>query len=99
MPLILQFEFADGSKEIIKIPVEIWRYDTREISKVFVFEKELKQVVLDPYRETADTDTENNMFPRQYVPTRFEMFKQKKSTRSSRKSNGANPMQRAKKKK
>jgi aminopeptidase N len=98
MPLILEFEFTDGSKERQKIPAEIWRYNTEEVSKVFVFEKELKQVVLDPYRETADTEIENNRFPRQYIPSRIDMFKSKKSTRSSRKSDGTNPMQESRKK-
>lgn len=97
MPIILQFEFMDGSQEIKKIPAEIWRFGEDEINKVFVFEKELKKVTVDPYRETADTDIENNIFPRQYIPSRFEMFKSQDSRRR-RRSNGPNPMQQAKKK-
>ena len=98
MPLIIEFTFKDDSKVIKKIPAEIWRYNTDEISKVFAFEKEVKKVALDPFRETADTEIENNIFPRQYIPTRFEMYKSRNSGRRSR-YRGSNPMQEAKKKK
>ncbi|MCB9080418.1 MAG: M1 family metallopeptidase [Lewinellaceae bacterium] len=76
MPIILQFEFTDGTTEIQRIPAEIWRLDNEKVSKVFAFAKPLQRVTLDPYAETADTDTENNQFPRQLAPSRFELFKQ-----------------------
>ncbi len=74
MPLILQFEYADGSTEEHRIPAEIWRYDNEEISKIFVSEKELVGVVVDPFLETADTDRSNNYFPPRKEATRFELF-------------------------
>ena len=49
MPLILQFSFADGTTELIKVPAEIWRKDDKNVSKVFIFKKEVTGVVLDPY--------------------------------------------------
>jgi len=74
MPIILELVYKDGTSEIHHIPAEIWRYNSEEISKVFVCEKELKEVVLDPYLETADTDRNNNFFPSRTEPTRFELY-------------------------
>lgn len=91
MPLILEFQFEDGTKEIQRIPAEIWRLNNQKISKVFAFDKSLKQVVLDPNLETSDVDTENNYYPRQVEPSRFELFKSRAGGRG--KSQGENPMQ------
>ncbi len=63
MPIILELTYTDGSKEERKIPAEIWRFGD-ETSKVFILDKELKGVKLDPNELTADTDTENNTWPR-----------------------------------
>jgi len=95
MPVILRFTFEDGSQEIRRIPAEIFRLNDRKISKVFVFAKPVNSVELDPYQETADTDLENNHFPRKTVPSRFELFKQSGSGRWGG-SAGQNPMQKAK---
>jgi len=95
MPIILEFEFKDGSTEVLHIPAEIWKMGRKNISKMFHFEKEVKSVTLDPYIETADTDTNNNFWPPMSQPTRFELYKQG----SRRSGGGSNPMQKAKKKK
>ncbi|MFN3875880.1 MAG: hypothetical protein ACK4L7_08220, partial [Flavobacteriales bacterium] len=76
MPLILEWEYADGTKEIDRIPAEIWR-TSDEISKVFVKRKEAKGVTLDPFLETADCDLSNNSWPPRMVPTRFDVFKER----------------------
>ena len=89
MPVILEFEYADGSKETHRIPAEIWKMNYKEVSKVFMSEKELVRVVLDPTLETADIDRSNNYWPARQQPTRFELFKSKDY-------NSENPMQRAK---
>ncbi|ELR68125.1 Zn-dependent aminopeptidase [Fulvivirga imtechensis AK7] len=78
MPVIVEFTFKDGTKTTEKIPAEIWRYNEEEATKVFVFDKEVTNIVLDPKLETADTDVENNIFPRQEVPSEFDQFKDKK---------------------
>lgn len=88
MPLILRFDFTDGTNEVIRIPAEIWRRTGEEVSKVFSFKKEVSAIRLDPFLETADTDFSNNSWPKQPQPTRFELFKQRES--------GENPMQRQK---
>ena len=88
MPLIVEFEYMDGTKEINRIPAEVWKSRNNKISKVFIKKKEVKQITLDPLLETADTDTENNYFPERKQPSRFELFKNKDFPRE-------NPMQRA----
>ena len=74
MPIILELKYTDGTSEIHHIPAEIWRYNASKVSKVFVSEKELQEVILDPYLETADTDRDNNYFPARNEPSRFEMY-------------------------
>jgi len=89
MPLILEFTFEDGSKEVRRIPAEIWRMYEDKVSKVFIFDKVLTSVRLDPFLETADTDLDNNSWPTEIQPTRYQIFKQQNSNRE-------NPMQRQK---
>jgi Peptidase family M1 domain len=90
-PLIVELQYADNTKEVHKIPAEIWRMGDRKVTKVFKTNKELKQVVLDPYLETADVDVSNNYFPPKPQMSRFEIFKNKQGQ-----AGGENPMQRAK---
>ncbi len=75
MPLIVQFEFEDGFKEIKRIPVEIWTKNHNEVTKVFKFSKEVKSITLDPYRETADVDMKNNYWPRKTERIYFKVQK------------------------
>ncbi|MTI41978.1 M1 family metallopeptidase [Fulvivirga lutimaris] len=77
MPIIVEFTFADGTKTIEKIPAEIWRKNEKEVSKVFYFDKEVTNVVLDPNLETADTDVSDNVFPRKREVSKFDEFKGK----------------------
>ena len=93
MPLIIEFQFADGTSEIERIPAEIWRKNESQVTKVFVKEKEVVRFVLDPMRETADIDESSNYWPRQYQPTRFELFKGAGGVRGA--SSGDNPMKKA----
>lgn len=77
MPIIVEFTFADGTKTIEKLPAEIWRKNEKEITKVFYFDKEVTNVVLDPNLETADTDVSDNVFPRKKEVSKFDAFKEK----------------------
>ncbi|MBK8443448.1 MAG: M1 family metallopeptidase [Sphingobacteriales bacterium] len=76
MPLIVQLNYTDGSSELLRIPAEIWAQNNERVSKVFVSNKTLSGLVLDPYLETADTDTDNNYYPPRIIPSRFELFKE-----------------------
>ena len=87
MPIIVGFEFADGTKEKIHIPAEIWKMGQDEVSKVFFFEKEVIAIRLDPNLETADV---NNFWPPRMVPTRFELYKSKSRGKSENKMQRAN---------
>ena len=91
MPIILQFQFVDGTSEDHYIPAEIWRRNHEKVSKVFITEKEIQQIVLDPYLETADVDTGNNYFPPRTQLNRFELYQRNRS----RWGGGENPMQRS----
>ena len=94
MPVILQFEYEDGTTEVKKIPAEIWRFG-ETVKKSFVLDKKVVDIVLDPFLETADVDVSNNAMQPSSSPTRFELFKRRQGPRGS--SRGENPMQRAKK--
>ncbi len=96
MPLIIKFEFVDGSEEIQRIPAEIWRRNNEEVSKVFMFAKEVKQITLDPLYETADCDYNNNYWPSKQEPSRFQLYKSRYGRNYS---GGSNPMREAQKKK
>ncbi len=90
MPIILKFEYKDGTDEFIRIPVEIWRMDASKVTKVFPTKKEVAKIILDPFLETADIDRSNNAYPKgEDIPNRFEAFKRKKMQRTNE-----NPMQR-----
>ena len=78
MPIILKFNYADGSHEVQRIPAEIWRYNHENVSKLFVTEKEITSINMDPFMETADADMSNNDWPRQIVKSRFRIYKDKK---------------------
>jgi hypothetical protein len=77
MPVILEWTYKDGSKEIERIPAEIWRINETTISKVFVKEKEVTQVILDPLKETSDINTSDNVFPRVAEVSKFDELKKK----------------------
>lgn len=77
MPVILQFNYRDGSSEIKRIPAEIWRQNEVEVTKVFVLDKELENVVLDPFKETADVNEVNNHYPPKEIPSDFQKYQEK----------------------
>lgn len=89
MPIILEFTFVDNSTEKVHIPAEIWKMNYKNVSKLFIFEKELKEINLDPNLETADVDRSNNYWPPRIEKNRFTLFKEKQMQRE-------NEMQRAK---
>ncbi|MBK8819535.1 MAG: M1 family peptidase [Saprospiraceae bacterium] len=92
MPIVYKKIFEDGTEEIVRIPAEIWKMGDKEVTKVEKSDKKIISFILDPFLETADIDTQNNYFPRVMLPTRFEIYKNKKSERTE-----LNPMQKAKK--
>jgi hypothetical protein len=77
MPVIIEWTYKDGSKEVEKIPAEIWRFNEQQVTKVFVKDKEVANVMIDPEMETADINLEDNIFPKAPQPSRFDEFRKK----------------------
>ncbi|BDY04372.1 M1 family metallopeptidase [Ferrimonas sp. YFM] len=80
MPIILELSYDDGSIEPLILPAEIWVKNAKKVTKMLVrpMEKRLISVVVDPHWQTADTNVDNNHYPRQILPSRLELFKEKK---------------------
>jgi len=76
MPIIVQFTYKDGSSERKVYPAQIWRYNDKEVTKVFSASKELSKITIDPQQETADVDSSNNNWPKE-SKNQFEKFKSK----------------------
>lgn len=96
-PLIIQFNYEDGTKEIERIGAYIWRKNEKEVTKTFLKSK-VASIVLDPYKETADINEKNNTWNVKAEPARFEMFKAKTGAAVRGQSSGQNMMQRSKSK-
>ena len=76
MPIIVEFTYKDGSKEKKMYPAEIWRFNDKEVTKVFSSSKQIESIMVDPDLETADVDMSNNSFPRE-KGDKFDKFKDK----------------------
>jgi len=74
-PVIIEWTYKDGTKEIEKLPAEIWRRNENEVTRVFSKDKEVTSIVIDPKAATADVNITNNMFPKKAEPTKFEQLK------------------------
>jgi hypothetical protein len=96
MPIIIEWTYKDGTKEIERIPAQIWRKNEKSVTKTFMKDKEVASIKLDPYKETADIDESNNVFGNIKEPSKFKLFKQKQNVIPAP---GINPMQKAKEKK
>ncbi len=79
MPIIVEFTFKDGTKDLQRIPAQVWRKNENKISKVFYFDKEVESITLDPMKETADVDESNNLWNKEMAPSKFDLFKLKKT--------------------
>lgn len=77
MPVIIEWTYKDGTKELEKIPAEIWRINEQKVTKVFVKDKEVTNVMIDPNLETADVNIEDNIFPKVQRDSKFDQFKKK----------------------
>ena len=89
MPVIIELHYKNGKKETRRFPVQSWQQNNESITKMLMTDKEVTKIVLDPRLETADTDTSNNVFPREIKKSRFQLFKE----RTNRRSGQPNPMQ------
>ena len=98
MPIIIEWTYSDGSKEVSRIGVNVWRKNENKVVKTFIKNKEVVAIKLDPYRETADINEKNNTWPGMDTePSKFKLFINKSEQGRNRRNNsgGSNPMQRA----
>ena len=77
MPIIVEFTYADGTKERETYPAQVWRLNDKEISKAIASEKEIVSILVDPDLETADVDTTNNSWSKEVKDSDFDKFKNK----------------------
>ncbi|MEZ5979369.1 MAG: M1 family metallopeptidase [Planctomycetota bacterium] len=81
-PVVLRLELADGTSEELRIPAEIWRRNSEEVTTLAVTPSPVVRVVLDPHEETADCDTSNNEWPPRVKESRFQLFKREREERN-----------------
>lgn len=97
MPVIVEWTFKDGSKEVDRVPVSVWKLNEQKFTKVFIKDKEVTAIRIDPMRETADIDESNNLWPVKEMPSKFNLFRLGGGPVRGA-SAGGNSMQRAQKK-
>ncbi|HMG68291.1 MAG TPA: M1 family metallopeptidase, partial [Chitinophagaceae bacterium] len=95
MPIIIEWTYKDGTKEVDRIPAQVWRLNEKKVTKVFVKDKEVASIKLDPMRETADIDESNNSWGSIPEPTKFQLFKAKQAAARGQTQGGINPMQKS----
>jgi hypothetical protein len=78
-PLVLEITLASGKKYVERVPAEVWRYSPKKITKLVITDEPMVSLTQDPYWETADTDVNNNSWPRKLVPSRLELFKSQRN--------------------
>jgi len=77
MPIIAELNFEDGTKEVHKFPVQIWRRNNTTAKRVFATEKKVVKIQLDPKLETADIDVTNNTWPKEEAVDKFSEIEKK----------------------
>ena len=75
MPIIVEYSYADGSKERVTYPVQVWRKNPQFVTKRIVSNKEIVKVVIDPKAKTADVNLSNNSWPKEELKSDFDKFK------------------------
>jgi hypothetical protein len=77
MPIIVEWTFEDGTKEVDRIAVQVWRKNENKVVKTFMKDKKVVSIKLDPMRETADINEGNNVWPvSTATPSKFQLYKQ-----------------------
>ena len=77
MPIIVKYNFIDGSSDLVKYPAEIWRKNDQIVQKIITTDKQIKSVVLDPDFVTSDIEIGNNIWPKKENLSEFDQFKSK----------------------
>jgi hypothetical protein len=77
MPIIVELQFEDGTSENHTFPAQIWRRNNETSKRVFATNKKVVKIQLDPKLETADIDTNNNVWPSAAVKSKFDELEKK----------------------
>ena len=72
MPIPLEITYEDGNKELIRIPVEIWRKNPRKTKWLKRSKIKITQAIIDPFWEIGDTEIENNYYPTRLIQARLK---------------------------
>ena len=72
MPIPLELTYEDGTKELIRIPAEVWRKNAYRVKWLKRSKLKITQAIVDPYWETGDVDIENNYYPSRLIPARLK---------------------------
>jgi len=72
MPIPLELTYEDGTKELIRIPVEVWRKNSSKAIWLKRSKLKITQAIIDPYWEIGDTQIENNYYPTRLIPARLK---------------------------
>ncbi len=86
MPIILEIEYFNGSKETRHFPAEIWRQYSDSVSKLLITREPIRTLRIDPHLQTADVNLANNTYPPEIQKSRFKLTNEKLDK---------NPMQKA----
>jgi hypothetical protein len=73
MPVIVKMDFTDGTSETVRIPAEIWRKNSQQVTWQYVTPKTLRRAEIDPLWETADADRGNNVKEGAFLPATLEV--------------------------
>jgi hypothetical protein len=92
MPIIIEWTFKDGTKQIDRIGVNVWRKNEMKVTKTFLKDQQVVSIKLDPLRETADINEANNVWPLVQESSKFKLFKSRGNQPRGSVS-GVNPMQ------
>jgi hypothetical protein len=77
MPIILEIEYFNGSKETRHYPAEIWRQYSDEVSKLLITREPIRALRIDPHLQTADINLANNVYPPEIQKARFKLSQEK----------------------
>ncbi len=77
MPIIVDYVFEDGTKERKYYPAQIWRFNDKEVIKLYASDKKVVSINIDSDELTADVNKANNTWPKKKVTSKFDQFKKK----------------------
>ena len=100
MPIIVEWTYKDGTKEVDRIPAQVWRLNENKVVKTFIKDKEVASV-------KAGSFPRNCRYQRRLIipgtpylePSRFSIFKGRQGGGRGGAGQTGNPMQKAQEKK